>query len=90
MSLIRIVASISAFCLLLSGCTVLGYGIGGYADGSRTYVRGCPRERIALECHKGERVMVYLAGEVLDIDAITGGFNFQAAWTTFWYVVHSF
>ena len=24
---------------------------------------------------------VYLAGEVLDIDAITGGFNFQNAWT---------
>jgi predicted Rossmann fold flavoprotein len=25
---------------------------------------------------------LYLAGEVLDIDAITGGFNLQAAWTT--------
>ena len=25
---------------------------------------------------------VYFAGEVLDIDGITGGFNFQAAWTT--------
>jgi len=25
---------------------------------------------------------VYFAGEVLDIDAVTGGFNFQAAWTT--------
>jgi predicted Rossmann fold flavoprotein len=25
---------------------------------------------------------VYFAGEVMDIDAITGGFNFQAAWTT--------
>ncbi len=24
---------------------------------------------------------LYLAGEVLDIDAVTGGFNFQAAWT---------
>lgn len=24
---------------------------------------------------------LYLAGEVLDVDAITGGFNFQAAWT---------
>lgn len=27
---------------------------------------------------------LYLAGEVLDIDAITGGFNFQAAWTGGW------
>jgi predicted Rossmann fold flavoprotein len=27
---------------------------------------------------------LHLAGEVLDIDAITGGFNFQAAWTGGW------
>jgi hypothetical protein len=25
---------------------------------------------------------LYFAGEVLDIDAITGGFNLQAAWST--------
>ena len=33
-----------------------------------------------LECkrHKG----LFFAGEVLDIDAITGGFNLQAAWST--------
>lgn len=27
---------------------------------------------------------VYFAGELLDIDGITGGFNFQNAWTTSW------
>jgi len=27
---------------------------------------------------------LYLAGEMLDVDGITGGFNFQAAWTTGW------
>jgi predicted flavoprotein YhiN len=27
---------------------------------------------------------LFFAGEVLDIDGITGGFNFQAAWTTGW------
>jgi predicted Rossmann fold flavoprotein len=27
---------------------------------------------------------LYFAGEVLDIDGITGGFNFQAAWATGW------
>lgn len=27
---------------------------------------------------------LYLAGEVLDIDGVTGGFNFQSAWTTGW------
>lgn len=30
--------------------------------------------------HKG----LHFAGEVLDIDGITGGFNFQNAWTTSW------
>ena len=25
---------------------------------------------------------LYFAGEVLDIDGVTGGFNFQSAWTT--------
>jgi predicted Rossmann fold flavoprotein len=27
---------------------------------------------------------LFFAGEILDIDGITGGFNFQAAWTTGW------
>ena len=27
---------------------------------------------------------LHLAGEVLDVDGITGGFNFQSAWTTGW------
>ena len=27
---------------------------------------------------------LYFAGEVLDIDAVTGGFNFQNAWTSAW------
>jgi predicted Rossmann fold flavoprotein len=32
---------------------------------------------------------LYFAGEVLNIDAITGGFNFQAAWTTGWIAAQS-
>jgi predicted Rossmann fold flavoprotein len=32
---------------------------------------------------------LYFAGEVLDIDGITGGFNFQAAWTTGWIAGHA-
>ena len=27
---------------------------------------------------------LYFAGEILDVDGITGGFNFQNAWTTGW------
>jgi hypothetical protein len=32
---------------------------------------------------------LYFAGEVLDIDGVTGGFNFQAAWTTAYKVAES-
>ena len=28
---------------------------------------------------------LFFAGEVLDIDGVTGGFNFQSAWTTAWH-----
>lgn len=40
-----------------------------------------------LECktHPG----LYFAGEVLDIDAVTGGFNLQAAWSTAYVVAES-
>lgn len=32
---------------------------------------------------------LFMAGEVLDIDAVTGGFNFQAAWTGGWCVAQA-
>ena len=33
---------------------------------------------------------LYLAGETLNIDALTGGFNFQACWTAGWIISESF
>jgi predicted Rossmann fold flavoprotein len=32
---------------------------------------------------------LYFAGELLDIDGVTGGYNFQAAWTTGWIAGHA-
>ena len=32
---------------------------------------------------------LYFAGEVLNIDGVTGGFNFQNAWTSAWIAGHS-
>lgn len=32
---------------------------------------------------------LYFSGEVLDIDGVTGGFNFQNAWTTAWLASHA-
>jgi predicted flavoprotein YhiN len=34
------------------------------------------------DCQSKKHLGLYFAGEVLNIDAITGGFNFQNAWTT--------
>ncbi|MDO7845964.1 NAD(P)/FAD-dependent oxidoreductase [Hymenobacter sp. M29] len=44
---------------------------------------GVSLAEIDLKTMQSRRVPgLYFAGEVLDIDGITGGFNFQAAWTT--------
>jgi len=44
---------------------------------------GVSLDEIQLKTMESKEVPgLYFAGEVLDIDGITGGFNFQAAWTT--------
>jgi predicted Rossmann fold flavoprotein len=44
---------------------------------------GIPLAEVDLKTMQSRHVPgLYFAGEVLDIDGITGGFNFQAAWTT--------
>ena len=44
---------------------------------------GISLDEVDLKTMQSRRVpSLYFAGEVLDIDGITGGFNFQAAWTT--------
>ncbi len=40
-------------------------------------------------CESKEHEGLYIAGELLDIDAITGGFNLQAAWSTAYIVAES-
>ena len=34
-------------------------------------------------------VIPYAIGEMIDVDGVTGGFNFQAAWTTAWFAAES-
>ncbi|WP_317043888.1 NAD(P)/FAD-dependent oxidoreductase [Hymenobacter sp. CRA2] len=44
---------------------------------------GIPLGEVDMKTMESRRVPgLHFAGEVLDIDGITGGFNFQAAWTT--------
>ena len=42
-------------------------------------------KRFESKIHKN----LFFAGEVLNIDAVTGGFNFQNAWTSAWIVANS-
>lgn len=51
---------------------------------------GIDLEEIDLNTYEGKRFPnLYLAGEVLNIDALTGGFNFQACWSAGWIISES-
>jgi predicted flavoprotein YhiN len=44
---------------------------------------GIPLSEVSMKTMESRLLPgLHFAGEVLDIDGITGGFNFQAAWTT--------
>lgn len=46
---------------------------------------GVRRSEIEWRTMESKRVPgLYFAGEVIDVDGVTGGFNFQNAWTTAW------
>ena len=47
---------------------------------ARGGVRGAEIDRSAMESKYTEGL--FFAGEVLDLDALTGGFNLQIAWST--------
>jgi predicted Rossmann fold flavoprotein len=44
---------------------------------------GVSLKEVNMQTMESQKVKgIYFAGEILDIDGVTGGFNFQAAWTT--------
>ena len=43
-----------------------------------------PGSRFPISLKQTCRDDPYFGGELLDIDGLTGGFNFQASWTTGW------
>ncbi len=46
---------------------------------------GIALEEIDFKFMESKKVKgLFFVGEILDIDGVTGGFNFQAAWTTGW------
>ena len=44
---------------------------------------GVNLKEVNMQTMESQKVKgLYFAGEILDMDGVTGGFNFQAAWTT--------
>lgn len=65
-------------------------------DGKSTYKEefvtcgGVALEEINFKTMESKKCPgLHFAGEVLDIDGVTGGFNFQNAWTTSWIAGHA-
>jgi len=61
------------------------YSIAGKTKFKEEFVTagGVSLEEVDFKTMQSKKVKnLYFAGEVLDVDGITGGYNFQAAWTT--------
>lgn len=70
---------------LISTLTADNYRIDGKSRFREEFVTcgGVSLEEVSLSTLESKRFPgLYFAGEVLDIDAVTGGFNLQAAWST--------
>lgn len=61
------------------------YNVNGKTTFKEEFVTcgGISLQDVAMDTMQSKKCPdLYFAGEVLDIDGVTGGFNFQAAWTT--------
>lgn len=74
---------------LATEVTAARYAIGGKGAFKEEFVTcgGVALDEVDFDTMQSRKCPgVYFAGEVLDIDGLTGGFNFQCAWTTGWLV----
>lgn len=77
-------SDISRLALSITACKYLVEGRGLYRDEFVT-AGGVKLTEVNFETMESKIVPgLYFAGEVLDIDGITGGYNFQSAWTSGW------
>lgn len=68
------------------------YNVNGKTTFKEEFVTcgGVPLKEINLKSMESKKTPhVYFAGEVIDVDGITGGFNFQNAWSTAWIVAQN-
>ena len=74
---------------LIEELTQATYEVKGKSTFKEEFVTagGVALSEINLDTFEAKRFSgLYLAGEVLDIDALTGGFNFQACWSAGWVI----
>jgi predicted Rossmann fold flavoprotein len=74
---------------LLENLTAAKYKVSGKSTFKEEFVTagGVSLDEIHVETFASKQYPnLYFGGEVLNIDAITGGFNFQAAWTAGWII----
>ena len=72
---------------LVAACVETRLAIEGTSLNKEEFVTcgGVRREEIDFRTLASRRCPgLYVVGEALDVDGVTGGFNFQAAWTTGW------
>ena len=70
---------------LVQSCCHLSLRIKGKTTFKEEFVTcgGVSLKDVNMQTMESKKVKgIYFAGEVLDIDGVTGGFNFQSAWTT--------
>jgi len=70
---------------LVNNVTALSLSVNGKTTFKEEFVTcgGVDLKDVDMKTMQSKKVPgLYFAGEVLDIDGITGGFNFQAAWTS--------
>ncbi|CAI0453434.1 unnamed protein product [Linum tenue] len=73
--------SLNSVAYLLKHCTFEVVGKGQYKDEFVT-AGGVPLSEISLKTMESKiRPNLFFAGEVLNVDGVTGGFNFQNAWS---------
>lgn len=70
---------------LIQNCSGMNLQISGKTTFKEEFVTcgGVALNEVNMQTMESKKVPgIYFAGEVLDIDGVTGGFNFQSAWTT--------
>ncbi|MFM8935432.1 MAG: NAD(P)/FAD-dependent oxidoreductase [Vulcanococcus sp.] len=72
---------------LITALRASRYGVSGRGPFGEEFVTagGVPLGEVNLATMESRRVAgLYLVGELLDVDGVTGGFNFQHCWTSGW------